>query len=60
MTLKIRADVGGRPADTNLFRLSSTITETAAVFPSVVSSSHMRLHADFAETTLAAGTYWIG
>ena len=59
VTLKIRADVGGRPADTNLFRLLSTITETSAVFPDVT-SSHMRLHADFAATTLAAGTYWIG
>ena len=59
VTLKIRADVGGRPADTNLFRLSSVISETSGVFPSVT-SEHMRLHADFAETTLAAGVYWIG
>ncbi len=59
VTIKIRADAGGRPGDTNLFRLLSTISDSSVVFP-VVTATHMRVHADFAETTLGPGTYWIG
>lgn len=59
VTIKIRADAGGRPSDTNLVRLLSTINETSAVFPDIT-ARHMRIHANFTDTMLAPGTYWIG
>lgn len=59
VTIKIRADNGGRPADTNLVRLVSTITASSTVF-ALVTAHHMRVHADFTDTRLNPGTYWIG
>lgn len=60
VTIKIREDDSGRPADTNLVRLLSTINGSSDVFPDIVTDRHTRVHADFTDTQLAPGTYWIG
>ena len=58
-TVKIRNDAGGVPALSNLFTFLTTVSAIDNVGSSADATIE-RVHADFASTSLAAGTYWIG
>jgi hypothetical protein len=57
--VKFRNDVGGAPDLTNALTFNSVIdavdSQESSAFPSI-----MRVHADFAPTLFAPGTYWFG
>ncbi len=59
VTLRIRADVGGSPAATDLFTLTSIVSAVDTI-GSLNDPSFKRVHADFSPTALAAGSYWFG
>lgn len=53
--IKIRSDVNGDPAATNLYSLTESVDALSGF-----GSNSDRVTVDFSGVTLAAGTYWIG
>ena len=54
VTLRVRSDVGGMPAGTNLFELNSTLSYVSGSGVATLAG------ASFTPFNLAAGTYWLG
>lgn len=54
VTLRVRSDVGGMPAGTNLFELNSTLSYVSGSGVATLAG------ASFTPFDLAAGTYWVG